>query len=131
MAWNTANSFKVQVLALSGVAADALYVYIANTHSGFLNNFDEPSHYSPSCPVAITYCRVPLASSNMITKRHRLLCAGSWSFFFLAIRYKILIPRAETNQEDSPSRVTNRVVCITSVCQLISNCSYSYGNTSR
>ncbi|KAJ6186885.1 hypothetical protein N7519_001793 [Penicillium mononematosum] len=78
MALNTANSFKV--LALSGVAADALYVYTANIPSGFLDKFDEPLHYSPSCPVAITYCRVPLASSNLLRKLHRLLCAGSCSF---------------------------------------------------
>ncbi|CAG8056370.1 unnamed protein product [Penicillium nalgiovense] len=80
MAWNNTNFFKVQVLALSGVAADVLYVYTANIHSRFLNKFDEPSHYSPSYPVAITYCRVPLASSNMPRKLHRLLYAGSYSF---------------------------------------------------
>ncbi|CAG8882578.1 unnamed protein product [Penicillium egyptiacum] len=77
---STANSFKVQVLAVPGIAADAFYVYTADIPSGFLNKFDEPSHYSPSPPVAITYCRVPLASSNMLRKLHRLLCATSCSF---------------------------------------------------
>jgi hypothetical protein len=64
----------------SGVAADALYIYTANIPCGFLDKFDEPPHYSPSCPVAITYRRVPLASSNMLRKLHRLLCAGLCSF---------------------------------------------------
>ncbi|KAJ6163803.1 hypothetical protein N7497_003782 [Penicillium chrysogenum] len=71
--------------------------------SRFLNEFDEPSHYSPSCPVAMTYYRVPLASS---------ICYGSYNgcsallhvAFALATRHKVFVPHAETRQEAGLSR---------------------------
>jgi hypothetical protein len=45
------------------------------------------------------------------------LANGTRQYFFaLAIRQKNLVPHAEMTKEDSPSRVTNRVVYITSVC---------------
>lgn len=130
MARNTANSFKVcsaqswigalfikpkkvQVLAHSGIVADTLYVYTANIDSEFLDKFDEPSHYSPSCPVTIKHSRVPLTSPFVLRRIHRWLCPGSCS---ACSRGKAQDPTAvtaaatvETKQEDSPSLVT-RVV---------------------
>ncbi|KAI2730448.1 hypothetical protein DTO012A7_9726 [Penicillium roqueforti] len=109
MARKTTNSFKV--LALSGIAAtNFLYVYTANIDSEFLEKFDEPSHYSPSCPITITHSRVLLTSPSILRKIHRRLCTGSCSF---CSRGKAQDPTAvtavETKQEDSPSLVT-RVV---------------------
>ncbi|KAI3260490.1 hypothetical protein CBS147309_7597 [Penicillium roqueforti] len=113
MARNTANSFKVQVLAHSGIVADTLYVYTANIDSEFLDKFDEPSHYSPSCPVTIKHSRVPLTSPFVLRRIHRWLCPVSCS---ACSRGKAQDPTAvtaaatvETKQEDSPSLVT-RVV---------------------
>ncbi|QKX61151.1 uncharacterized protein TRUGW13939_08298 [Talaromyces rugulosus] len=73
-------SFKVQVLALQGIAAGALYVYTANIPSEFLDKFEEPSRFSPSSPLVITYDIIPLGRSTMLHKLHRLLCFGSCSF---------------------------------------------------
>ncbi|KAJ6007406.1 hypothetical protein N7540_011382 [Penicillium herquei] len=71
------NSFKVQVLVLPDIPANALYLYNANIPSEFLDKFDEPCKFSPSCPIEIKYCRIDMGIGSRLRKLHSLLCPGS------------------------------------------------------
>ncbi|KAH6623806.1 hypothetical protein F5144DRAFT_372150 [Chaetomium tenue] len=54
------TSFKVHALVVSGANAQVLYVYKASIPSEFLENFQKPSQFSPSCPIRVSYCLLPL-----------------------------------------------------------------------
>ncbi|KAI9040150.1 UbiX family flavin prenyltransferase [Aspergillus affinis] len=85
---NPDQSFKVNVLAISGARTELLYVYTANISAEFLNGFDEPSCGLPSLPIVATYRCIPLKSRrNAVKMLHGLVCAGS--LLFLGARFPV------------------------------------------
>ncbi|KAF7588672.1 hypothetical protein BBP40_005329 [Aspergillus hancockii] len=69
---------KVNLLAFADAVPRFLYVYTATIPAEFLDKFDEPLRFSPSCPVAVEYRLIPLDTPNcVLEKLHRLLCPGS------------------------------------------------------
>lgn len=72
------QSFKVNVLAISGVQAELLYVYTAIISAEFLDRLDEPSCCLPRLPVVATYRCIPLKNRTIVLKMlHGLVCASS------------------------------------------------------
>ncbi|PLN79115.1 hypothetical protein BDW42DRAFT_173584 [Aspergillus taichungensis] len=77
---SAAQSFKVHVLAVSLAFAKYLYVYTATIPVEFLDKFDEPFRYSPSCPIVVKYRRITVLRAYSWTRLHRILCTGTCSY---------------------------------------------------
>lgn len=71
---------KVHVLAVSLAFAKYLYVYTATIPLDFLDKFDEPFRYSPSCPIKVNYHRITILRAYSWTRLHRILCTGKCSY---------------------------------------------------
>ncbi|KAJ5716617.1 hypothetical protein N7493_008528 [Penicillium malachiteum] len=87
---NTVDSsaFKVQVLVLDGessASGSELYFYNASIPSEFLDKLDKPLDFSPSLPIEIQYCCIPLKASIRLVV---LLARKSRSFEPRAMEWK-------------------------------------------
>ncbi|CAH0025850.1 unnamed protein product, partial [Clonostachys rhizophaga] len=61
--------FKVHLLAVPDIAARELYLYAARIPPAFLDKFDQPSKFSPSRPISVTYYSLPLRNARKLPKR--------------------------------------------------------------
>jgi hypothetical protein len=66
---------QVHLLATPDMDPRNLYFYTAHVPAEFLDRFDMPSRFSPSSPVVISYCRIPLA--RLTEELEGVLCVRS------------------------------------------------------
>ncbi|KAH8812751.1 hypothetical protein F5884DRAFT_856046 [Xylogone sp. PMI_703] len=72
---NASSVFKVHVLAIPKSDARYLYVYAAHITPEFLDQFDNPSQFSPSHPVCVSYHDISLVSVEKLAKElYNSLC---------------------------------------------------------
>lgn len=69
--------WQVKVLAIPGTRAKYFYVYTAIIPTEFLNKFEEPSRYSPSSPLPVSYYRIAVNDGRSLERLYWLLYADS------------------------------------------------------